>query len=167
MIIKKYCGFHIITKEVYIIPVIYDTNMYDKLVEVREEFYKLGYYILGDSVYVIESFLLPPYDSPNPRTLEDDFNFFQSSACITVECTFGEIDIWRGIFWKRLTGSLDHSTVIIDGAIPIHNFLVDYRNEQSKTNESTINRKLPCRFHFFTSMVLQFIYFSFHYNIIH
>ena len=26
----------------------------------------------------------------------------------------------------------------IEGAIHIHNFLVDYRNEQSKTNESTV-----------------------------
>ena len=42
--------------------------MYDKLVELQEEVYKLGYYILGDSTYAIKSCLLPHYDSQNVRT---------------------------------------------------------------------------------------------------
>ena len=43
-----------------------------------------------------------------------------------------------GVFWKRLTGSLEHSALIIEGAMRIHNFLVDYRDAQS-TDESTNN----------------------------
>ena len=42
--------------------------------------------------------------------------------------------IWRdrstlGIFWKRLTSSLDNTFTIIEGAMRIHNFLVDYRDD--------------------------------------
>ena len=34
-----------------------------------------------------------------------------------------------GIFWKRLTSSLENNIIIIDGAFHLHNFLVDYRNK--------------------------------------
>ena len=86
-------------------------------------------FFLGDSVYAIESFIIPPYDLAKPKTPNDDFNFFHSSARITVECAFSEIDLrWR-LFWRRLIVSLKHSFVIIEGAMRIHNFLVDYRND--------------------------------------
>ena len=67
----------------------------------REDLFNLGYYILGDSAYAIESFILTPYDGASPQTAEDDFNFYQSSARITVECAFGEIDLrWGDILEK-------------------------------------------------------------------
>ena len=121
-----------------------ETKLYDELMEIRDELYRLGYYILGDSAYAIESFLLPPYDNATSRSSEDDFNFYHSSARITVECAFGEIDLRWGIFWKRLTGSLEHSALIIEGAMRLHNFLVDYREAQTimpdedQTTDSTI-----------------------------
>ena len=43
---------------------------------VRKDLFQLGYYILGNSAYPIESFLLPPYDADSPKPSEDDFNFF-------------------------------------------------------------------------------------------
>ena len=90
---------------------------------------------MGDSAYAIESFLIPPYDNTSPKTSEDDFNFYHSSARITVECAFGEIDLRWGIFWKRLSVSLSHATVIIEGAMHLHNFLVDYRESHVKDME--------------------------------
>ena len=70
-----------------------ETKLYGFMESVREGLFKLGYYILGDSEYTIESFLLPPYDAASPKTPEDDFDFFHSSARIIVECVFGEIDL--------------------------------------------------------------------------
>ena len=58
--------------------------------------------MVGVSAYSMESFLIPPYDNANPKAPEDDFNLYHSSAWITVECAFGEIDLRWGIFWKRL-----------------------------------------------------------------
>ena len=77
-----------------------DTKLYGLLISKHEELYDKGYFILGDSAYTIESFILPPYDSPGKQTPEDDFNFYHSSACITVECTFGEIDL-RWVFFEK------------------------------------------------------------------
>ena len=50
-------------------------------------------FIIGDSAYAIDSFIVPPYDLTKSKTPEDDFNYFLSSARITVECAFGEIDL--------------------------------------------------------------------------
>ena len=105
-------------------------------------------FLIGDSAYCIESFLIPPYDNARPRTAEDDFNFFHSSARITVECAFGEIDLRWGIFWKRLSCTLDNAAIIIEGAMRLHNFLVDYRERHNCTNESFEDR------HIFTQDVL-------------
>ena len=70
-----------------------DTKLYKKLFEMNDALLDLGYFILGDSAYALESFLLVPYDSPGSQTAEDDFNFYYSSQRITVECALGEIDL--------------------------------------------------------------------------
>ena len=70
---------------------------------------------------------------------EDSFNFFHSSARITVECAFGEIDLRWGVFWKRLTGAVDNSFVIIEGAMRLHNFLIDYRQENVNELRDDLN----------------------------
>ena len=58
-----------------------------------------------------------------------------SQVCVILEkLILGEVS-----FWKRLSCSLAHSTLIIEGAMHIHTFLVDCRNERSKIYESTID----------------------------
>ena len=64
----------------------------------KDFLYIHGLFILGDSTYSLELYLLPPYLQPTPKSAEDAFNFYHSSARITVECTFGEIDLCWGIF---------------------------------------------------------------------
>ena len=75
-----------------------DIELYKYLHSIKERLSSLGYYLLGDSAYALESFISVPYDSLSPTTAEDYFNFYHSSACITVECVFGEIDLRWGIF---------------------------------------------------------------------
>ena len=66
--------------------------------------------------------------------------FFHSIARITVECTFGEIDICWRIFWKRINFSLDNIAFIMEGVIHLHNYLVHYR-EIFATEAETISDK--------------------------
>ena len=117
-----------------------DTKLYQYLQNNKKELYEKGFFILGDSAYCIESFLIPPYDNAKPKSAEDDFNFYHSSARITVECTFGEIDLCWGIFWKRLFCSLENAALIIEGAARLHNFLVDYRERYDCHEELTHER---------------------------
>ena len=60
-------------------------------------------------------------------TPEDNYNFFQSSSRISVECAFGEIGLQWGILWKPLRFSLVHNVDVIDACMRLHNFIVDYR----------------------------------------
>lgn len=87
----------------------------------------MGYFILGDFTYALKSFLLVPFHQPAPKSAEENFNFFHSSARINVECTFAEIHLRWGISWKRLKFSLDKIPLIIEGAMQLHKFLLDYR----------------------------------------
>ena len=104
------------------------TKLYDVLKQKQHELFSKGLFLLGDSAYAIESFIIPPYDSVRKKTEEDNFNFYHSSARITVECAFGEISMRWAIFGKRLISTLDNNAAIIEGAMHLHNYLVDYRN---------------------------------------
>ena len=68
-----------------------DTGLYELLMEKKEFLEKHGFFIVGDSAYNMESFLLVPYDNAGPRSVEDAYNFCQSNSCIHIECTFGEL----------------------------------------------------------------------------
>ena len=75
---------------------------------------KIPYYIIGDSVYALQQFLLTPYDNAKPNTAEDIFNYHLLSSRINVECTFGDIDVCWGIFWRPLKFPLQQHKFIID-----------------------------------------------------
>ena len=52
-----------------------------------------GYYLIGDLVYLICSFLITPFDNKMHGTVEENFNYFHSSSRISIECTFGKINM--------------------------------------------------------------------------
>ena len=47
-----------------------------------------------------------------------------------------------GIFWKRLSFSLDHTSVIIEGEMCLHNFLVDYQDEYCDKEKEANERRI-------------------------
>ena len=98
-----------------------------------------GFYFVGDSAYSLKSFLLTPYDNVMHGSHEDNYNFFHSSSRITFECAFGEVDLRWGIFWKPLRFSLVQNFRVIDAAMRLHNFIVDFREN---TKESTIMEEI-------------------------
>ena len=83
---KKFYGHLLITEVHHDSSVFRDTKLHETLKDRSNDLYLKNNFILGDSAYAIESSIIPPYDSPGKCTLEDDFNFYHSSARITVEC---------------------------------------------------------------------------------
>jgi hypothetical protein len=104
-----------------------NTNLYKYLMQNSVSLCNKGYYFIGDSAYALKSFLLTPYDNAFHGTPEDNYNYFHSSSRISVECTFGEVDLRWGIFWKPLKYSLKTNCKIIDACLRLHNFIVDQR----------------------------------------
>ena len=104
-----------------------ETQLFDILVEIAEELQKEGLYIAGDSAYALAVFLLTPYDNAAPKSIEDAFNFFHSSCRIFIECSFGELVMRWGIFWRRLAFKASKVGGVIQAAMLLHNFIVEER----------------------------------------
>ncbi len=104
-----------------------NSELYEWLIQNWKSLMDKGYYFIGDSAYALKSFLLTPYDNAMHGTSEDNFNFLHSSARISVECAFGEIDLRWGILWKELEYSLKMNCKIIDVCMRLHNFIVEHR----------------------------------------
>ena len=107
------------------------SDIYEILNEQRETLEKEGLHLIGDSAYALRSYLITPYDNGIHGEFNDNFNFYHSSSRIVVECAFGEIDMRWGFFWKPLKFSLVRNARIIDARLRLHNFIVDYRLENS------------------------------------
>ena len=103
-----------------------NSSLYKWLLDNWTRLARKGFYFVGDSAYSIRSFLLTPYDNALHGTPEDNYNFFHSSARISVECAFGEIDLRWGIFWSPLKFSLHFNCLIIDACMRLHNFIVSW-----------------------------------------
>ena len=132
----------------------YSINNWTKLAE-------QGFYFIGDSAYELKSFLFTPYDNVLHGTPEDNYNFFHSSSRISVECAFGEIDLRWGIFWSPLRFSLKHNCNVIDAAMNLHNFIVDFREETRDTSPTDdIEHDLfddNCRFFCLSTLILMVV----------
>ncbi len=113
------------------------TILYQRLLQPKKEFlYKNGYFLIGDSAYCMESFLLVPYDNPNMRTsrggqLEDAYSYYHSNSRIKIECTFEEIIMRWGIFWRKMQMGIDSVGNIFSVAGLVHNFIIDERDGES------------------------------------
>ena len=109
------------------------TILYKVLQDKKEFLYRNGLFLIGDSAYCMESFLLVPYDSPNMKTgkgqKEDAYNYYHSNSRIQIECTFGEVIMRWGIFWRKLQMKIASVGTIVNCAALVHNFIVDERDE--------------------------------------
>ncbi len=76
--------------------------------------YEKVFYFIGDSAYALKSFLIMPIDNTVHETSKDNINFFLSASWIKVKCTFGDIDLHWGIFWKLVFFSLVQNVKVID-----------------------------------------------------
>lgn len=108
-----------------------NSSLYKMLTMKSRQLFDKGLYLIGDSAYSLRSFLLTPFDNAKPQSPEDAFNYYHSSCRIYVECTFGEIDMRWGIFWRPLGHKLENVKYIIDGAMRLHNFIVNYRRKHN------------------------------------
>jgi hypothetical protein len=104
-----------------------DTNLYSLLQEKRAFLEKYGFFLAADSAYNMQSFLLVPHERPAPKSMEDAYNYYHSNCRIRIECTFGELIMRWGIFWRPLKMNIATTGDIISAAALIHNFLIDDR----------------------------------------
>jgi hypothetical protein len=104
-----------------------ETGMSALLQRKKEYLYKNRFFIVADSAYSLQSYMIVPYNNAEANSIEDSFNYYQSKTRIYIECAFGEIVMRWGIFWRRLNYKLNNIGPIINACCYLHNFLVDER----------------------------------------
>ena len=127
-----------------------NSGLYQHMMKEADTLYENGLYLVGDSAYALRGFMMCPYDHATSGSAEDNFNFFQSSQRIHIECTFGEIYRRFGVFWRPLAGNLKEHRYTIEACFRIHNFIVDYREFLKKqgweVNDNLDNEELQYSF---------------------
>jgi hypothetical protein len=111
-----------------------ETKLCQDLEELADWLVQHGFFLIGDSAYPLLPYFLVPFSDPLPNSPEDAFNFWLSNSRIQIECTFGELVMRWGIFWRKLTFSIEQIGKIINAAMLLHNFLVDEREAEQGLN---------------------------------
>ena len=88
----------------------------------------LRHYFVGDDAYSASRQMVVPFSGSHAfRSPKDNFNFFQSSTRINVECAFGILVRRWGILWRRQEGSLKRINSIVMACLICHNLCIDAR----------------------------------------
>lgn len=112
-----------------------ETKLHGLVERLSEKLKDKGFFFVGDSAYPLSVYLQVPYSNARPGSPQDAFNFWLSNSRIQIECTFGELIMRFGLFWRTLRFDENTCVTIINAAAKLHNFLVDCReNTADDTN---------------------------------
>ena len=74
----------------------------------------LRHYFVSDDAYSASRQMAVPFSGSHGfRSSKDNFNFFQSSTRINIECAFGILVRRWGVLWRRQEGSLQRINSIV------------------------------------------------------
>lgn len=93
-----------------------------------------GFWIAADEAYVCTSKVLTPWPGRNIEASKDCFNYWLSSARITIEQAFGVLVGRWGILWRKLRLPLKKATQVVVVCCKLHNFIIDMTNSASIPN---------------------------------
>ncbi len=85
------------------------------------------YYLLADPAYKVFDRCLVPYEGRGRNESERNFNFFQSSIRMNIECTFGLLVARWGVLWRPLRCGIQHNILTIRGLAVLHNWCQERR----------------------------------------
>ncbi len=85
------------------------------------------FYILGDAAYKAFDRILVPYEGRGRTEEEKNFNYFQSSLRMNIECTFGLLVARWGALWRPLRSTLEHNVLTVRAIAVLHNWCQERR----------------------------------------
>jgi hypothetical protein len=80
------------------------------------------YYILGDAAYKAFDRILVPYEGRGRTEDEKNFNYFQSSLRMNIECSFGLLVARWGALWRPLRSTLARNVLTVRAIATLHNW---------------------------------------------
>ena len=116
------------------------TQLYQLLQKRSTWLMKNEFFLVGDSAYALESFMLTPYDKVNVGKVqgqkEDAYNFYHSNCRIRIECAFGELIMRWGIFWRKFQMGIDAAGPVVTAAAHLHNFIIGHRMDEQEDDDN-------------------------------
>ena len=79
-----------------------------------------GYFLNGDNAYVLSNTMITPGGG-------DDFDFYQSSNRMAIECAFGILIRRWGVLWRPLEVAMQRRAPLIGALMKLHNFCINER----------------------------------------
>ena len=77
-----------------------------------------GYFLNGDNAFTQQDHMLVPSGA-------SDYDFYQSSNRMVIECAFGELIRRWGVFWRPLEVAYERRSPLIAAAMKLHNYCID------------------------------------------
>ena len=108
-----------------------DCSCYKYLLDKWMNYLERWFYLIGDSVYALQSFLIIPFDNVMHGTPKDDF-----TICICHQEFAWSVHLekltWGGEFYGNVFVFLWKITYdeVIDACLRLLNFIVDYRKDR-------------------------------------
>jgi len=87
-----------------------------------------GYFICGDNAFTNSPNMITPMN-------DSDFDFYQSSNRMAIECAFGILVRRWGLLWRPLECRFDRRAKLIMALMIAHNFCINERIEQCNYDE--------------------------------
>jgi hypothetical protein len=114
------------------------TTLYRVIQKKRDFLHNNRFFLAADSAYSMEFFVLVPYERPSMMKsdgqMEDAYKFYHSNCRIRIECTFGEVVMRWGIFWRKLQMDIAAVGEVISAEGLLHNFIIDERDSVWSNN---------------------------------
>ena len=90
-----------------------------------------AYFINGDSAYALGPHMVVPYNIPEYT----NFDFYQSSNRMAIECAFGMLIRRWGILWRPFRVHHNRRGPLIGCCMRLHNLCIDFRISEEKLPE--------------------------------
>ena len=90
------------------------------------------YFLNGDAAFAAAPHMITP--SNNEPDL-DDFDFYQSSNRMAIECAFGILIRRWGVLWRPLNQRFDRRSALLFALMRLHNFCISERLSESDLPE--------------------------------
>jgi hypothetical protein len=99
------------------------------------------FFLNGDSAFTLGPCMI----TPSGEAALDDFDFFQSSNRMAIECAFGILIRRWGVLWRPLDQRFDRRALLLEALMRLHNFCISKNIEDDTRDENGLSEIQPNR----------------------
>ena len=99
------------------------------------------FFLNGDAAFALSPSMVTPSGDP----ALDDYDYFQSSNRMPIECTFGILVRRFGVLYKKIKVRFDRRAHLVAACMRLHNYCIDMRIQDETRDKGGISMVCPGR----------------------